>query len=311
MAGKFEGKVVIVTGAGRNIGREVALLFAREGAKVVVNDLGTTSFCGGGSDPSIAQAVVEEIKAQGGEAVSETSGISTWEGGKAVVQSAMDAFGRIDYLINNAGIARPNRITEMTEEDFDMVFAVNLKGYFSTVHHAAPYLIRQGGAIVNFSAAAGWGYFGMSNYAAAKEGVVGFTKCIARDLGEFNVRCNAIRPYAYQATDRNAPEVWELMKYSYKKLKVPSVGNQHLPQTSKDALPCHVAAAVAWLCTEESSALNGCDLFISGGQISLVQEPELIRSQFKEGGWDLDSLCKSAVTQALTHGQRNRYTGKG
>ncbi|MEO7134476.1 MAG: SDR family NAD(P)-dependent oxidoreductase, partial [Vicinamibacterales bacterium] len=129
--GHFNDRVAVITGAGRGIGRETALLMAREGARVVVNDLGGGPQ-GGGADASFAQQVVDEITAAGGEALAETSSVSSMAGGRAVVDCAIDTFGRLDFLINNAGIIRPKRITEMTEEDFDIVLAVNLKGYFAT-----------------------------------------------------------------------------------------------------------------------------------------------------------------------------------
>lgn len=309
MADRFAGKVAIVTGAGRGIGRETALLFAREGARVVVNDLGGGPR-GGGADISVAQAVVNEIKAAGGEAVAETSSVSTMEGGKAVVEAAMDGFGRIDFLINNAGIIRPTRIDRMSEQDFDNVIAVNLKGYFATVRHAAEHLMKRGGAIVNYSSPSGFGHYGMSNYSAAKEGVVGFTRSVARDLGEYGVRCNALRPIAGNSA-MEIPEVYETIRYTIEELKVPYISNQWLGAGGVDGLPGHVAAAAVWLCTDHAAPLNGREIYIHGGQIALIQEPELIRSQFKAGGWDFESLCADATVAALTFDQRDRFTGKG
>ena len=172
---QFRDKVAVITGAGRGIGRETAQLLASQGVKVVVNDLGGGPQ-GGGADPAVAEAVVAEILAAGGTAVAETSSVTTMAGGKAVVECAMDHFGRLDFLINNAGIIRPRRITDMSEDDFDMVLAVNLKGYFAMVRAGADYLKRQGGAIVSLSSPSGFGHLGMVNYSAAKEGVVGMTR---------------------------------------------------------------------------------------------------------------------------------------
>jgi len=309
MTRRFEGKVAIVTGAGRGIGRETALLFAQQGAKVVVNDLGGGPRGGDSGDVSIAQSVVDQIKAAGGEAVAETSSIASMEGGKALAEAAMDAFGRIDFLVNNAGIIRPRRVWEMSEADWDIVVNVNLKGYFATVRHAAPHLMKQGGAIVSFSSPSGLGHLGMSNYAAAKEGVVGFTRAIARELGEHGVRCNVVRPIS-GGSAMQIPEVYETITYTLEKLGLPPISNQWLTSGGVEGQPEHVAAAVVWLCADESAAINGREIYIHGAQISLVQEPELIRSQFRAGGWTFDGLCSPPVVAGLTGGQSNRYTGK-
>jgi 3-oxoacyl-[acyl-carrier protein] reductase len=305
--GQFADKVVVVTGAGRGIGRDTAMLMAREGAKVVVNDLGGGPQ-GGGGDAGLAQQVVDEIIATGGEAVAETSSVASMAGGKAVVECAMDHFGRLDFLINNAGIIRPRRITEMSEEDFDMVLAVNLKGYFATIRAGAEYLKRQGGAIVNLSSPSGFGHYGMANYSAAKEGVVGMTRSVARELGEFGVRCNAVRPMS-QATNMAIPEVMETIAYQTQTLGIPPLSNQWLLPHGLQTEAHSVAAVLAWLCSPLSENINGREVFICGAQIALIQEPELIRNQFMAGGWTWEGLCDRLVTGALTYDMRNRYRG--
>lgn len=304
--GQFADKVVVVTGAGRGIGRDTAILMAREGAKVVVNDLGGGPQ-GGGGDAGLAQQVADEIIAAGGEAVAETSSIASMAGGKAVVDCAMDHFGRLDFLINNAGIIRPRRITEMSEEDFDMVLAVNLKGYFATVRAGAEYLKRQGGAIVNLSSPSGFGHYGMANYSAAKEGVVGMTRSIARELGEFGVRCNVVRPMS-QATNMAIPEVMETIAYQTQTLGIPPLSNQWLLPHGLQTEAHSVAAVLAWLCSPLSENINGREVFICGAQVALIQEPELIRNQFMAGGWTWEGICDPLVTAALTYDVRNRYT---
>lgn len=306
--GHFTDKTVVITGAGRGIGRDTALLMAREGARVVVNDLGGGPQ-GGGGDASLAQQVVDEIVAAGGSAVAETSSVSSMAGGKAVVECAMDNFGRLDFLINNAGIIRPKRITEMSEEDFDTVLAVNLKGYFATIRAGAEYLKRQGGAVINLSSPSGFGHLGMANYSAAKEGVVGMTRSVARELGEFGVRCNAVRPMS-AATNMAIPEVLETIGYQTQTLGIPPLSNQWLLPHNLQTEAHSVAAVLAWLCSPLSECINGREIFICGAQVALVQEPELIRNQFMAGGWTWEGICDPLVTAALTYDVRNRYTGR-
>ncbi|MBV9993931.1 MAG: SDR family oxidoreductase [Caulobacteraceae bacterium] len=305
MANRFEGKVAVVTGAGRGIGRETALLFAREGAGVVVNDLGGGPL-GGGGDPAVAEAVVAEIAAAGGTAVPETSSVASLAGGKRVVEAALDSFGRLDFLVNVAGIARPHRIWELSEEDWDLVHDVNLKAPFATARAAAEPLKRTRGAIVNFSSMSGLGHYAMANYNAAKEGVVGLTRTLARDLGAFGVRANAIRPLSHRS-NMAIPEVLETVRYSVEEAGVPPISSEWLSTGGVEPLPQHVAAVVAWLCTEDAAALNGREVFIGGGHVALLQEPQLVRSQFAAAGWTLDALADPAVSRALTWNQRNPF----
>jgi 3-oxoacyl-[acyl-carrier protein] reductase len=194
--GRLSGKVAIVTGSGRGIGRSEAMLLAAEGAKVVVNDV----FLEKRGEPdqhSIADDVVSEIRAAGGEAVSSTASVTSMEGAERIVKTALNEYGRLDILINNAGNVRPGAIYEMPETDWDRVIQVHLKGAFTMIRHASPLLCAQGeGVIVNTSSESGLGHGGMSNYSAAKEGIIGLTRAVARELGRFGVRCNAIRPRA-------------------------------------------------------------------------------------------------------------------
>ncbi|HZG33298.1 MAG TPA: SDR family NAD(P)-dependent oxidoreductase [Sphingopyxis sp.] len=306
--GEFAGRVAVITGAGRGIGREIALLMAREGAKIVVNDLGGGPQ-GGGGDASFAQEVVDEIKAAGGEAVAETSSVASMAGGQAVVDCAIDNFGRLDFLVNNAGIIRPKRLIEMSEEDFDIVLAVNLKGYFATMRAGAEHLKKQGGAIVNFASPSGFGHYGMVNYSAAKEGVVGMSRTVARELAEYGVRTNVIRPIS-GPSNMNIPEVYETLGYAMNTLKIPPLSNHWIGNSGPDGRPWNVAAVAAWLCSDRSENLNGRELFINGGHVALVQEPEYVRSQFAVDGWTFEGLCSEGTTRALTWDIRNRFTGK-
>jgi NAD(P)-dependent dehydrogenase (short-subunit alcohol dehydrogenase family) len=197
--GIFQDKVVIITGAGRGIGRSHALAFAREGAKVVVNDLGT-ELDGSGATTQIADSVVDEItNVIGGKAAGNYENVASIKGGENIVQSALDNFGKVDVLVNNAGILRDKTLLKMTEEMWDMVIAVHLKGTFSCTRAAARVMREQGtgGSIINTTSIAGiLGNFGQSNYAAAKAGIIGFTKTIAFELERYNINVNCIAPIA-------------------------------------------------------------------------------------------------------------------
>lgn len=196
--GVVEGKVIIVTGGGRGVGRGIALEAARQGGKVVVNDLGGAP-SGGGADEAPAQSVVNEIKAMGGEAVANTDNVASWESAQRIVKSAIDAFGRVDGVVNNAGILRDVIFHKMSPEDFDDVLNVNLRGPFFVSRAAAPYFKEQGsGAFVHMSSTSALiGNMGQANYCASKLGVVGLSKAIAMDMQRFNVTSNCIAPFAW------------------------------------------------------------------------------------------------------------------
>jgi NAD(P)-dependent dehydrogenase (short-subunit alcohol dehydrogenase family) len=302
----FEGKVAVVTGAGRGIGRAIAILLASEGASVVVNDMGGDRY-GLGDDRSIAEAVAKEIIKAGGNALAETSSISSMDGARELIEAAIQRYGRIDYLINNAGTARVARIDQMEESDFDHVINVNLKGYFATIKFAAPYLMRQGGAIINMSSPSGFGQHAMSTYSAAKEGVVGLGRTVTRDLGEFGVRCFTVRPMSGNSA-MTTPEVMESVRYSMEELHIPATGHLHIGSgVDGYGVPDHVAAVCAWLCTEEAAPLTGRELFAGGGHVALIQQPELIRSRFQQGGWTFQAMRDPANVAALIEGSSNPY----
>lgn len=303
---RLEGKVAIVTGAGRNIGRAEALLLAEQGAKVVVNDLGGGPYGTEAGDQSFAETVAREIRDAGGEAVAETSSISSMEGGAAVVEKAIDAFGRIDILINNAGIVRPNRIDRMTEQDWDLCLNVSLKGSFATVRAAAPHMIAQKtGVIINTGSSSGFGHWGMGNYSAAKEGLLGLTRTVARDLGEFGIRCNMIRPVSH-ITGTFTPEIQQTLDETAR-LGIPLLWNRFMTAPRMTALPEHIAALAVWLCTDAAARVTGRDFYIQGDEVALLPEPEAIRTMFNPGGWTIDAFDEPANQDYLVGSIQNRF----
>jgi 3-oxoacyl-[acyl-carrier protein] reductase len=306
MTRRLEEKVAIVTGGGRGIGREEVLLFAREGARVVVNDLGGSPE-GRGADQSVAQKVADEVRALGGHAVANTDSVATMTGARQIIEAAMDHFGRVDILVNNAGTTRARPIYEMSEEDWDRIQEVNLKGVFTTVRHAAPIMITQrSGVIVNTSSASGLGHLHMSNYAAAKEGVVGFTRSIARDLGPYGIRCNAIRPMA--ATRMSTPENVATMLMSQRELGIPAVGSEWLSKSTGAGMkPEQVAALVVWLASDRARNANGRTFMVSRQEIGLYSEPESVRTAFHPQGWTIDSLDDPAAAAFLVGALHNIF----
>jgi NAD(P)-dependent dehydrogenase (short-subunit alcohol dehydrogenase family) len=303
---RLKDKVAIVTGAGRNIGRAEALLLAAQGAKVVVNDLGGGPYGVEGGDVSVAEAVAREIREAGGEAVSETSSVASFEGGAAVVARAIEAFGRVDILVNNAGIVRPSRIDQMSDADWNLCLDVSLKASFATVRAAAPHMIAQrSGVIVNTGSPSGFGHWGMANYSAAKEGLLGLTRSVARDLGEFGVRCNLIRPVSHLTTT-HTPEIDHTIKEAAR-LGIPLLWNRPMQAPRMTALPEHVAALVVWLCTDAAAHVSGRDFFIQGDEVALLPEPEAIRTMFNPGGWTLEAFDEAANRDYLVGDIQNRF----
>jgi NAD(P)-dependent dehydrogenase (short-subunit alcohol dehydrogenase family) len=287
---RLKDRVAIVTGAGRGIGRAEAMLLAAEGAKVVVNDLGT-DMLGKGIDQSVAGQVVAEIRAAGGQAVANTDSVTTMEGGERIVKTALDAYGRLDILVNNAGAVRPKVIFHMTEDDWDAMISVHLKGHFTMIRFASPVFREQkSGVILNTASESGLGHFGQASYSAAKEGIVGFTRTVARDLARYNVRCNAIRPRAAtRLFDEAAAEAMERMRATLGPAATPSIDRSGLQNK-----PEQVAALAVWLCTDAASGVNGRTFVVGGDLVGLYPEPEPVRSLYHEGGWDLDTLDRVA-----------------
>ncbi|GGC02928.1 3-hydroxyacyl-CoA dehydrogenase [Novosphingobium endophyticum] len=303
---RLKGKVAVVTGAGRNIGRAEAMLLAEQGAKVVVNDLGGGAYGTETGDASLADQVAQEIRAAGGEAVAQHSSVATREGAEATIRQAIDSFGRIDILVNNAGIVRPARIDRMTDQDWTLCMDVSLTASFHTCRAAAAHMIAQrSGVIVNTGSPSGFGHWGMANYAAAKEGLLGFTRSIARDLGEFGIRCHLIRPVSH-LTGTHTPEIDETIAESAR-LGIPLLWNKPMAAPRMTALPEHVAALVVWLCSDAAGHISGRDFYIQGDEVAVIPEPEAIRTSINPGGWTLDAFDDEANRSYLFGDIRNRF----
>jgi NAD(P)-dependent dehydrogenase (short-subunit alcohol dehydrogenase family) len=283
----LQDRVAIITGAGRGIGREHALLFAAEGAKVVVNDLGGNAD-GTGADASPAQQVVDEIKAAGGEAVANHDDVTDWDGAKRLIDTAVETFGDLHVLVNNAGILRDRMLVNMTEDEWDAVIKVHLKGHFCPTRHAAGYWREQSKAgndgkraIVNTSSTSGlFGNVGQTNYGAAKMGLAAFTIIAAQELSRLNVRVNAIAPAALTRLTAG----------------LSAVGGDNPPEGGPMD-PANVSPFVGYLCTEECP-INGRVFFVVGGQVHLFQPFAIVDKIEKDGRWTIPELEREAARLA-------------
>jgi len=299
---RLAGKVAIITGSGRGIGRCEALLMAQQGAKVVVSDIGTDV-----EGASTAGKVADEIRAAGGEAVPLTDSVATMEGARRTVEQAIQSYGRLDILVNNAGLRAGNPIDKLTEEQWDLITDSHLKASFAMSKFAVPVFKRQGGGvIVNTGSEAGLGMIFNSAYAAAKEGIAGLTRSVAREQGRFGIRCNMIRPRANVNTGGGewGKQVFAKWMPMVKALGRYWMGDRGLSALNRAAHPEQVAELVVWLCTDAAANVNGRSFFVAGEEVGLWSEPELIRSLARPGGWDLDSLdafARDAMTADLTN----------
>jgi NAD(P)-dependent dehydrogenase (short-subunit alcohol dehydrogenase family) len=282
--GELQGRVAIITGAGRGIGREHALLFAAEGAKVVVNDLGGAND-GTGNDATPAQEVVNEIKAMGGEAVANYDNVADWEGAQRMVNMAVETFGDLDILVNNAGILRDRVLVNMTEAEWDAVIAVHLKGHFAPSRWAAAYWREQHKAgvtkprnIVHTSSTSGlFANPGQSNYGAAKTGIATFSQILAKELSRYNVKSNSIAPAARTRLT----------------MATPGLGDRIAEPENKGAFdewdPANISPLVAYLSSAKCE-FTGETFFVKGGEVTRIRSWERAESIDQDDRWGVAEL---------------------
>ncbi|HXF90026.1 MAG TPA: SDR family NAD(P)-dependent oxidoreductase [Xanthobacteraceae bacterium] len=290
MAGIVEGKVAIVTGAGRGIGRAIALLLAAEGARVVVNDVGA-ALDGSGADTGPAQTVVGEIKKAGGEAIANTLSIAEPENADKIVRAALEAFGRVDILVNNAGILRDRIFHRMSWADWKDVIDVHLHGSFNMSRAVASHFREQNsGSFVHMTSTSGLiGNFGQANYMAAKMGIVGLSRGIAIDMARFGVRSNCIAPFAYSRMISSIPTETEEEKRRVEKLQ--------------QMTPEKVAPLVVYLGSDKADGISGQIFSVRNNEIFLFSQTRPLRSLHRSDGWTPAKLAdqlKGAFAPSFT-----------
>ena len=280
----LDGKTAIVTGAGRGLGRAHALALAAAGARVVVNDLGS-SLAGETEESSPAADVVAEIRALGGEAVADPENVADFEGARRLVQRALDTFGRLDILVNNAGILRDRMLVNMDEAEWDSVIAVHLKGHFAPARHAAAYWrdqaksgVEMRGRVINTSSPSGvFGNVGQSNYGAAKAGIAAFTVIVAQELGRYGVTVNCIAP---NARTRMTESAFEL----------PADADDFDPLAAENN-----SSLVVALCADEAQGITGPVFHVFGGAVNMLQQWSAGEFFATDGRWDPDALVEALL----------------
>jgi NAD(P)-dependent dehydrogenase (short-subunit alcohol dehydrogenase family) len=281
--GCLDGKVIVVTGSGRGIGREIALLAARHGARVVVNDLGGSAE-GEGRDTGPAQEVVNEIRAAGGQAVANGDSVGDARGGDAIIKTALDAFGRVDGVVNNAGILRDRIFHRMSVADWDAVIQVHLNGSFYVAKAAALHFReQQSGAFVHFTSTSGLiGNFGQANYAAAKMGIVGLSKSIALDMARYNVRSNCISPFAWSRLIGTIPTDTPEQQARVERIKTNLTAEK-------------IAPVAVFLLSDLAKDVTGQIFAVRKNEVFLMSQPRPIRSAHRDGGWTPEALAETMV----------------
>ena len=275
--GSLEGRSAVVTGAGRGIGSAVARLLAAEGASVIVNDPGSDR-SGTGTDKEPAESVVAEIRAAGGTASANFNSVAEFDQAEAMIAQCVDEFGKIDILVNVAGMLRERMIWNMTEDDFDSVIKVHLKGHWSTMHHASRRMREQRyGRIINFASDAWRSTVGQCNYGAAKGGIVSLTRSVARELGRFGVTVNAICPMAATRMTLN-DKVTAGMK---KRFDNGLITQEFYDKVTNMPGPEFIAPMVAYLATEDAKDVNSQIFHVEQGLVHTYQAPEMYRALYK------------------------------
>jgi NAD(P)-dependent dehydrogenase (short-subunit alcohol dehydrogenase family) len=273
----LQGKVAVVTGAGRGVGRGIALELARAGAAVVVNDLGS-ALSGATTDETPAESVVREILAAGGSAIADRHDVAGFDSAAAIVETARSAFGRIDIVVNNAGNLRDAIFHRMSEQDFDAVLAVHLKGSFNVSRAAAPHFKEQSsGVFIHMTSTSGLiGNFGQANYCAAKLGIVGLSKAIALDMQKFGVRSNAVAPFAWTRMVSSIPDETPEQKRRVEGLK--------------KLVPEKIAPFVVALCSDAARHVTGQIFGVRNNEIYLFSQPRPLRTAHTSDGWTPQSV---------------------
>jgi NAD(P)-dependent dehydrogenase (short-subunit alcohol dehydrogenase family) len=293
----LDGKVVAVTGAGRGIGRALALACAAEGAKLVVNDYGGSA-SGEGADGGPAHDVVAEIEAAGGEALANTASIVDPAGARSIVEDGVARFGRIDAVVNNAGFLRDAIFHKMSQVDWDEVIDVHLNGYFHVAKAAAPHFKEQGsGAFVHFTSTSGLiGNFGQANYAAAKMGVVGLSTSIALDMQRFGVRSNCIAPFAWSRLIATIP--------------TDTPEQQERVERIKSMTPDKIAPLVVFLCSDAAKDVSGQIFAVRKNEIFLFSRPQILRSAHRSDGWTPQTVAEEMLPMFQPSLQPLRRSGE-